>query len=101
MRPNPLFGPIIVLVAWSIVMFFWLAIARRPYVQGRLPDGTRGTDIEREHPGKLNWPAHNYQNLMEQPTLFYAVVLVLALLPPRPNVAVSISLAWCYVALRI
>jgi hypothetical protein len=99
MHPSPLLWPVIVLVAWSLVMFVWLAIARAPYVRGRIPDGSRGADIERDHPGKPNWPAHNYQHLMEQPTIFYAIVLTLVLM--RFDAPVNVWLAWGYVGFRI
>ena len=60
MHISPLLGPVVALVAWSIVMFFWLAIARAPQLRERkIPDGTRGADLEREQPGPANWPAHN------------------------------------------
>jgi hypothetical protein len=99
MHASPLLEPVVALVAWSIVMLFWLAIARAPYVRGRLPDGTRGADVEREHPGRANWPAHNYQHLMEQPTIFYAIVFALILM--GFDATINVWLAWAYVGLRI
>jgi len=96
---SPLLGPVVALVAWSIVMFVWLAIARAPYVRGPLPDGARGADVEREHPGKANWPAHNYMHLMEQPTIFYAIVFALVLM--RFDAPINVYLAWGYVGFRI
>jgi hypothetical protein len=100
MHPSPLLGPVVVLVAWSIVMFFWLAIARAPHLRGRqIPDGARGADLERELPGKSNWPAHNYQHLMEQPTIFYAIVFALILM--GFDAPINVYLAWGYVGLRI
>jgi hypothetical protein len=96
---SPLLGPVVALVAWSLVMLVWLMVARAPYVRGRLADGSRGTDIEREHPGKANWPAHNYQHLMEQPTIFYAITFVLVL--AHADTALNADLAWGYVALRV
>lgn len=99
MNASPLLGPVVALVAWSIVMLFWLAIARAPYVRGRLPDGARGADVERAHPGKANWPAHNYMHLMEQPTIFYAIVFVLVL--SHADMPVNVYLAWAYVGLRV
>jgi len=96
---SPLLGPVVVLVAWTIVMLIWLAVARAPYVQGRLPNGTRGADVEREHPGSTNWPAHNYMHLLEQPTIFYAIVFVLILM--HLDVAANCYFAWGYVAFRI
>ena len=99
MQPSPLLGPVVALVAWSIVMLVWLAIARAPYVRGRLPNGARGADVEREHPGQANWPAHNYQHLMEQPTIFYAIVFALILM--GFDAPINVYLAWGYVGLRI
>ena len=96
---SPLLGPVVALVAWSIVMLVWLAIARAPFVRGRLPDGARGADVEREHPGPRNWPAHNYTHLMEQPTIFYAIVFALILM--RFDAPINVWLAWGYVGLRI
>jgi hypothetical protein len=100
MHISPLLGPVVALVAWSIIMFFWLAIARAPQLRGRkIPDGTRGADLEREDPGRRNWPAHNYAHLMEQPTIFYAIVFALVLMGfDHP---INVYLAWGYVGIRI
>ncbi len=99
-HPSPLLGPIVVLVIWSIVMLFWLGAARAPQIRGRrIPDGARGADLEREKPGKSNWPAHNYQHLMEQPTIFYAIVFALILM--GFDTPINVYLAWGYVGLRI
>ncbi len=100
MTYNPLLGPIVALVGWSIVMLFWLAIARGPFLRGRtIPDGARGDDLERSNPGKHNWPAHNYQHLMEQPTLFYAIIFTLILM--GFDAPINLWLAWAYVGFRI
>ena len=100
MHISPLLAPVVALVAWSIVMFFWLAIARAPQLRGRkIPEGTRGADLEREDPGSRNWPAHNYQHLMEQPTIFYAIVFALILMGFDPPI--NVYLAWGYVGFRI
>ena len=79
MDSQPLLGPVIALVAWSLVMLVWLAVKRAPFMKNRakMPPGVRGADMP---PGPHNWPAHNYAHLMEQPTLFYAIVLALALM---------------------
>lgn len=99
MDTSPLLGPIVALVAWTLVMLIWLAVARAPFVKGRLPDGARGADVERAHPGKSNWPAHNYTHLLEQPTLFYAIVVALIIM--RLDVPINVYIAWGYVGLRI
>ena len=81
MHVSPLLAPVVVLVAWTLVMFIWMAVKRRPFVKdGGIPPGTRGADLEAKYPGSAHWPAHNYQHLMEQPTIFYAIVFALVLM---------------------
>jgi hypothetical protein len=101
MQSSPLLAPIVALVAWSLVMLIWMAIKRRPFVtnRGEIPPGTRGADLEAKYPGAAHWPAHNYVHLMEQPTLFYAIVFALILM--RFDAPINLWLAWGYVALRI
>lgn len=97
-------APAAVLVAWSLIMLIWMALTRLPAMKkagGGLKDakpGGRGQDLEGVLPDRINWKAHNYAHLMEQPTLFYAVVVILAILQPDP---VNVLLAWIYVGLRI
>jgi hypothetical protein len=50
-------------------------------------------------PAEVRWKADNYNTLMEQPTLFYAVTLTLALL--GADAGLNTGLAWLYVALRV
>ena len=50
-------------------------------------------------PAHVRWKADNYNNLLEQPTIFYAVSLTLAFL--NAGSGLSAGLAWTYVALRI
>jgi len=48
---------------------------------------------------QVQWKAHNYNHLMEQPTLFYAIALALALMGFGGGI--NLWLAWAYVAFRI
>jgi hypothetical protein len=50
-------------------------------------------------PAGVRWKADNYNNLLEQPTIFYAVALTLAFL--NTGSGLNTGLAWAYVALRI
>ena len=50
-------------------------------------------------PAEVRWKADNHNNLLEQPTLFYAVALTLALLDAGSGL--NDGLAWAYVAMRI
>jgi hypothetical protein len=104
MHPSPLLGPVVALVAWSILMFIWMYVARLREMRragislkGRV--GTRGGALEGVIPDQANWKAHNYNHLMEQPTIFYAIVLALVLMGfDHP---INVYLAWGYVAFRV
>jgi hypothetical protein len=61
--------------------------------------GLRAVDIEAHVPNSAKWPGHNYTHLMEQPTVFYAVALVLAL--AGGGAGIDLYLAWAYVILRV
>src|SRR2546430_2055516 len=50
-------------------------------------------------PAEVRWKADNHNNLLEQPTIFYAVALTLAFL--NAGSGLNAGLAWLYVALRI
>ena len=102
MHVSPLLGPVVALVAWSLVMYVWLYVARigamrRAGISAKGMRGTRGLDGI--IPDEANWPAHNYSHLMEQPTIFYAIVLALVLM--RFDHPINLYLAWAYVALRV
>jgi hypothetical protein len=58
-----------------------------------------GGELLAQLPAEVRWKADNYNNLMEQPTLFYAVVLTLALLDA--DAGLNTGLAWLYVGLRV
>ena len=99
---SPLFAPVIALVLWSLAMCAWLYATRIPAVtRNRIAYDPRraAEEFHNRLPAEVRWKADNYNNLMEQPTLFYAVTLTLALL--GADGALNIALAWLYVALRI
>ena len=104
MTPSPLLGPIVALVAWSLLVLFYMGFVRfRAVKQAKLPidpsRGGRGQDLEGVLEPRCNWPAHNYAHLMEQPTLFYAIALTLALMDFGGGI--NAWLAWGYVILRV
>ncbi|NCP10661.1 MAG: MAPEG family protein [Sphingomonadales bacterium] len=97
-------APATVLILWTLVMLVWMAATRLPAMAKMGPaamakPGSRGVDLEGVIADRINWKAHNYAHLMEQPTLFYAVVVILAMLGVGSEIA--IGLAWTYVASRI
>jgi hypothetical protein len=101
MPPNIL-TPAAVLVVWTLVMFLWMAATRGPALskieRSKLKIGARGPDLEPLLDDRVNWKAHNYAHLHEQPTVFYAAVLILVF--AGYGVA-DVVLAWAYVGLRI
>ena len=101
---SPIFAPAMVLVLWSLFMLGWLAVTRLPAMPKaglslNSAIGTRGANLEGVLPDKVNWKAHNYAHLMEQPTLFYATVLILGVIGQGDGL--NLQLAWTYVVLRI
>lgn len=96
--------PVVALAAWTMVMLVWTLATRFPAMARagiRLSSltGTTGASADRALPPQAQWKAHNYNHLLEQPTLFYAVALVLAVAGRGDGLAAT--LAWLYVALRI
>jgi len=101
---SPIFAPAIALVMWSLLMLAWLAVTRLPAMARSGIDlgsivGSRGVNLEGVIPDKVNWKSHNYTHLMEQPTLFYATVIILGVTGAGDGV--NLALAWAYVGLRI
>jgi hypothetical protein len=99
---SPLFAPVIALVMWSFVMWAWLYATRIPAI-GKykvVMDPHRPpSEFHAQLPAEVRWKADNYNNLMEQPTLFYAVAITLAVIGEAN--AANLTLAWLYVALRV
>ena len=94
--------PVVVLLAWTMVMWLWMYAVRLPALtaSGLKPDDARNNKtLDTVLPEKAQWKAHNYNHLHEAPTLFYAVAIVLALIGQGDGV--NAAVAWAYVALRI
>ena len=97
-------APAAVLVLWSLIMLLWTGATRFPAIAKvgmdlkQSPPGGRGQDLDGILPPQVNWKSHNYTHLMEQPTIFYATVVILALMDAG---AIDVLLAWAYVAIRV
>jgi hypothetical protein len=98
----PMLAPVIALVLWTFVVWGWMYATRIPAIlKSRMvldPQAPRGEQMN-QLPAKVRWKADNYNHLMEQPTLFYAVGLALAV--AGDVTALSLGLAWAYVGLRV
>jgi hypothetical protein len=67
-------------------------------LKGRV--GARGNALDGVVDDRAQWKSHNYNHLMEQPTLFYAVAISLALLGGG-DAWINVLLAWLYVGFRV
>lgn len=94
--------PVVALVAWTFVMWAWMYATRVPAILNSKmkmdPEAPRGEQMALL-PARVRWKADNYNHLMEMPTLFYAVAIVLALVSDA--VSTDTALAWAYVGLRV
>ena len=105
MEQIPILAPPAVLVLWSLIMLFWMSATRFPAFArvglkiGEAERGSRYVEVESMMPAKVNWKSHNYTHLMEQPTIFYAAVLILAL--AGDSSGINVGFAWAYVAIRV
>ena len=99
---SPILTPVVALVAWSMVVWAWMYVTRIPAIRrARMkldPNAPRGEQMA-TLPASVRWQADNYNHLMEQPTLFYALAIALALL--GRGTGTNLALAWSYVGLRV
>lgn len=99
---SEILAPVVALVAWSLVMWAWMYATRIPAMQRlkvrldpTVPPGTLTSVL----PPEVRWKADNYNHLMEQPTIFYAIALTLALTGGGDGL--NAQIAWGYVVLRV
>jgi hypothetical protein len=105
---SALLAPLVALAAWTMVMWVWMYATRLPAMTRAGIDGTKlvgstgrslRDDLVAAGEVRASWVADNYNHLLEQPVIFYAVVLTLALLGAGNGT--TLMLAWAYVALRV
>ncbi len=100
---QPLLLPAAVLVAWTLFMWLWMLATRVPAMQKAKmhPEQARHIDGDtwKALPSSVRQVGDNYNHLMEQPTIFYAIVLILAVSGEAGYL--EQGLAWAYVAVRI
>jgi hypothetical protein len=100
--------PVVVLAAWTMIMWAWLYATRLPAMKrakidainmvGSTGKGLRETLVDSGEE-RASWVADNYNHLHEAPTVFYAVALALATMGAGDGL--NATIAWAYVGLRI
>ena len=100
--------PMLVLAGWTMIVWIWMYATRIPAmgragIDGAKMVGATGKslrdDLTAAGEHRASWVADNYNHLMEQPTIFYATALALAVMGEGGSLAVN--LAWGYAGLRI
>lgn len=95
--------PVIALIVWTLMVWIIMYARRIPAMQAAKidPDSAKSPngDWKSKLPLKVEAAAHNYNHLMEQPTIFYAFMFW-ALLSGVGTSLIGL-LAWIYVGLRI
>ena len=102
MEARALLQPVFVVALLTMGMALWMLVTRIP-AMNRLkihPQQAQDTSKLRELlPPEITRISNNYNHLFEQPTLFYAVAISIALLNQVD--ALHVQCAWAYALLRI
>ncbi len=94
--------PVLALILWSLVVWIWMYATRLPAIQkaGLKPAAAREPAALGVLPLTVRQVAYNYNHLMEQPTIFYALIFY-TYLSHHYNHESTVALAWAYVVLRV
>jgi hypothetical protein len=99
--PMSTLTPILALIAWTFVLWFWMYATRIPAMRAAGLDPwqvSRKQDMD-VLPQSVQQIRDNYHHLHEQPTVFYALALYSHVAGTAD--ATNVMLAWSYVGLRI
>lgn len=104
MENSPLLQPMVALILWTMLIWLWMYVTRIPAMSKAKIDtanlvGGKGGDLDELLPPEVQWKAHNYNHLLTEPTLFYAVCVVLIL--AGQGHGLNLTIAWAYVGLRV
>ncbi len=95
--------PVLVLICWTLFMMLWMFAVRLPAMQKAQidPNDARHTSDEamKALPSNVRAVSDNFNHLHEQPTIFYALMIYVALTGGMSQTA--LYAAWAYVGLRI
>jgi len=94
-------APVLALIVWSLLIWVWMYAKRIPAMSkaGVKPQDARFPGSLSVLPDDARAAADNYNHLMEQPTIFYALAFVTYLLSLQSPF--TAAMAWTYVGLRV
>ena len=102
MEASAILQPVFVVGLLTVVMTIWMFATRIPAMSKRGIDPQRAQDTSRMRdllPPEIMRISNNYNHLFEQPTLFYAVAISIAVLGLVDSL--HVYCAWAYAILRI
>ena len=102
MQAHLILQPVFALGLLTVVIFFWMYFTRIPAMYRLKIHPQKGQDTQALRtllPKEVSRVSNNYNHLLEQPTLFYAVAISIAILGHVDQL--HVICAWMYVALRI
>jgi len=96
--------PMVALILWTMLIWLWMYVTRIPAMNKANIDsanlvGAKGGDLDALLPPEVQWKAHNYNHLLAEPTLFYAICVILIL--AGQDYGLNLTIAWAYVGLRV
>jgi hypothetical protein len=93
--------PVLALIVWTLVVWVWMYATRIPAMRhaGIQPQDARFPGSLDKLPDSTRQVADNYNHLMEQPTIFYALAFYVVLAGHTD--ALNMDIAWAYVGLRV
>ncbi|WP_427450197.1 MAPEG family protein [Litorimonas sp. WD9-15] len=103
MTDKAFLAPVLALIIWTLLIWVLMYARRIPAMQkakiapetAKSPDGSWKQDL----PLSVQASAHNYNHLLEQPTIFYALMFY-ATFAGQISYHLHYA-AWAYVALRV
>jgi hypothetical protein len=98
---HSLLTPVLALIVWTLIIWIWMYATRIPAMQAARinPQDAQHASALNVLPSRVRFVADNYNHLMEQPTIFYAMVFYIVLAGHSDTL--QIWFAWAYVVLRI
>jgi hypothetical protein len=104
MENSPMLQPMVALILWTMLIWLWMYVTRIPAMNKAKIDtanlvGGKGGDLDELLPPEVQWKAHNYNHLLTEPTLFYAICVVLIF--SGQDFGLNVTIAWIYVGLRV
>lgn len=103
MTSTTFLAPVLALIIWTLLIWVLMYARRIPAMQAAKidPETAKSPDgkWKEELPLSVQASAHNYNHLLEQPTIFYALMFYVTL-TTQMSMPIYYA-AWAYVVLRV